>query len=180
LGELSYSTYSELGFNKILLVEGVTDVKVIQQFLRMLKKDNEVVILPLGGGQLANGNCEHELSELKRITPNIFCIVDSEKISAESPPIKERIDFEILCEKLGFKVLLTEKRAIENYLSDRAIKQIYGPGFSALTDYEILSMHKPGWGKSDNWKIARTMNKEEIVSTDLFRFLEEMSLDIMH
>lgn len=38
LGELSFSGQRELGFNKILLVEGKTDVKTYQQFLRTLQK----------------------------------------------------------------------------------------------------------------------------------------------
>lgn len=34
LGEMSYSSYTSMGFNKILLVEGITDVRTFQQFLR--------------------------------------------------------------------------------------------------------------------------------------------------
>jgi len=39
LGEMSFAAYKEMGFESILLVEGVSDVKTIQQFLRKLKKD---------------------------------------------------------------------------------------------------------------------------------------------
>src|SRR5713226_7681997 len=34
LGELGFSAYKELGFDKIHLVEGVTEVLTLQQFLR--------------------------------------------------------------------------------------------------------------------------------------------------
>ena len=56
LGELSYSAYRELGFKKVLLVEGRTEIKVIQQFLRKYNKDNEFFIMSLGGSQYI---CEH-------------------------------------------------------------------------------------------------------------------------
>ena len=64
-GELSYSGYQELGFESILLVEGVTEVKVFQQFLQKYGLNHKVVVMPLGGRQLINGNRELELEELK-------------------------------------------------------------------------------------------------------------------
>src|SRR2546428_7327540 len=44
VGEMSFSSFKEMGFDTILLVEGVTEVKAIQQFLRALKKDHQVVV----------------------------------------------------------------------------------------------------------------------------------------
>ena len=67
LGEMSFSSFKELGFERILLVEGVTDVKTTQQFLRLLNKDHKVVVLPLGGDQLAKGNVELELEGVPEI-----------------------------------------------------------------------------------------------------------------
>lgn len=42
LGELSFSGYQALGFNKVLLVEGATDLKTLQQLLRMYRKDHQM------------------------------------------------------------------------------------------------------------------------------------------
>src|SRR5262249_29182042 len=69
-GELSFSAYKDLGFDTLLLVEGVTEVLAIQQFLRMYGKDHQVVLLPLGGDNFINGNRETELQEILRITEN--------------------------------------------------------------------------------------------------------------
>jgi predicted ATP-dependent endonuclease of OLD family len=55
-GQLSFSGYQELGFDKILLVEGASEVKVFQQFLRKYGLDHKVVLMPLGGNQLINGS----------------------------------------------------------------------------------------------------------------------------
>jgi hypothetical protein len=170
---MSFSSFKELGFERILLVEGVTDVKTIQQFLRMQNKDHKVIVLPLGGDQLAKGNVELELAELARITSpaNIAALVDSERDSAGAAPISARTLFEQSCKKLGFKVQLTQLRAIENYLSDRAIKGEFGPSFNALGPFETLKTSSNPWDKRESWRIARRMNWHEIESTDLGHFL---------
>lgn len=176
LGEMSFSSFKELGFESILLVEGVTDVKTIQQFLRLLGKDHKVIVLPLGGDQLAKGNVELELAELVRITSpgNIAALVDSERSSAGAAPISARTLFEQSCKKLGFKVQLTQLRAIENYLSDRAIKEEFGPSFSALNPYQPLKAASNPWDKKESWRVARRMKWPEIDSTDVGQFLASL------
>jgi ABC-type multidrug transport system ATPase subunit len=176
LGEMSFSSFKELGFERILLVEGVTDVKTTQQFLRLLNKDHKVVVLPLGGDQLAKGNVELELAELARITlpGNISALVDSERGSAGAAPIIARTLFEESCKKLGFKVRLTQLRAIENYLSDRAIKEELGPSFNALGQYEALKASSNPWDKRETWRIARRMKWQELESTDVGQFLASL------
>jgi predicted ATP-dependent endonuclease of OLD family len=84
-GELSFSGYQELGFDKILLVEGASEVKVFQQFLRKYRLDHKIVLMPLGGSQLINAQREAELQELQRITPKLFAIIDSEKAAVDQP-----------------------------------------------------------------------------------------------
>lgn len=176
LGEMSFSSFKELGFERILLVEGVTDVKTTQQFLRLLNKDHKVVVLPLGGDQLAKGNVELELAELARITSpgNIAALVDSERGSAGAAPMAARTLFEQSCKKLGFKVRLTQLRAIENYLSERAIKEELGPSFNALGPYETLKASSSPWDKRESWRIARRMKWPELESTDVGEFLASL------
>ena len=68
VGELSFSAFKDMGCDRILLVEGVHDVKTVHQFLRMVKKDHQTVVMPLGGDQLARGGVEAELAELNRLS----------------------------------------------------------------------------------------------------------------
>jgi ABC-type cobalamin/Fe3+-siderophores transport system ATPase subunit len=150
IGELSFSSFKELGCSQILFVEGVTDVRTVQQFLRMINKDHQVVILPLGGDQLARADMEVELAELKRITPNVAALVDSEKVSAESEPAARRKSFADSCGRLGFKICLTKLRAIENYLSDRAIKTVKGDKYRVLEPYQKLEESSLPWAKHEN------------------------------
>jgi len=169
MGELNFSSYRELGYDAILLVEGVHDVKAIQQFLRKIGRDHKIVIIPLGGTQFINGKIEMQLNELKRITNNLFCLIDSECKDSTSLPSKQRIEFKELCEKLGIKICMTKKRAIENYFTEKAIKKIFGDNSKALEDYEELPIY---WPKQRNWRIASEMNWEEIKDTDIGEFLK--------
>lgn len=170
LGELSFNGYQELGFDKILLVEGPTEVRTIQQFLRQLKKDHKIVLLQLGGSSMINGIREQELLELSRISKNISALIDSEQPSAGTPLEPSRSAFVEVCKNAGIFCHVLERRATENYLSDNAIKSIKGPSRGALGPYEKLvsAVH---WNKSENWLIARQMQLSDLAGTDLFRFL---------
>jgi hypothetical protein len=116
LGELSYSAMRELGYTKILGVEGVKDIKTIQQLLRKIEKDREVVLLPLGGSAMINGQAEGPLREIQRISADIRILIDSEKHLGSGPLAKDRQAFVRVCESIGIQLHVLERRAIENYL----------------------------------------------------------------
>lgn len=171
LGELSFSGYRELGFDKILLVEGTTDVKTIQQFLRLYRKDHQIVLLPLGGGSLINGSSEIELGEIKRISENVFALIDSERASLDAPLDLDREEFVETCEKVGITCHVLDRRATENYFTDEAIKNIKGSEYQALDPYQLLKDISHSWSKAENWRIAREMTLEDLTATDLGKFL---------
>lgn len=173
LGELSFSSYKTLGFEKVLLVEGTHDLVTIQQFLRKepLKKDSSVVLIPLGGASMINGKRAVELAEIKRICQNVFALIDSEKASAKAKLSNERSEFVKLCVRYDIKILVLGKRAIENYFTDEYIKQELGPKYSQLQEFEKLSEATNSWGKQYNWRIANRMPFSEIEKTDLGNFL---------
>jgi energy-coupling factor transporter ATP-binding protein EcfA2 len=175
VGEMSFSAFKELGVDSLLLVEGVTDVKTFQQFLRKLKKDASVVVIPLGGGSMVCGGREIELEEILRITPKVFAIVDSEREGKGLPPLQARDDFRGSCEKLGIDVHLIARRATENYFTDKAVKAVLGDGASALGEFESLKESSQQWGKSQhNWQIASRMTREDIQKTDVGLFLSKL------
>lgn len=174
LGELSFSSYRELGFETVLLVEGRTEVKAIQQFLRLLKKDHQVVLIPLGGDTLINANSEAELGELARISDRICAVIDSERSSAGQPLSPNRQGFVEACNKVNINCKVLERRALENYLTDGAIKKAKGPSYQALGPYQERTTLAPIWAKTDNWRIAREMSLAELQVTDLGQFLQNM------
>ncbi len=157
LGEMSFSAYQEIGFKKILLVEGITEIKTFQQFLRLFHKDHDVVFIPLGGSQFKNWKIEFELGELKRISDQIAVIIDSEKQSIDEPLKPEIQQFLDICKKLDFKILVTDLRATENYFTQTSIRaEKNSDKYSSLKPYEKFEESKHGWAKEDNWRIAMT------------------------
>jgi hypothetical protein len=170
LGEMSFSSFKEMGCDRVLLVEGVHDVLTAHQFLRKLNLDHKVVVLPLGGDSLARGGVEIELAEIRRLTDKISVLVDSERGRENGPPKKERAAFLDLCQRLKFDTCMTERRAIENYFSDRGVKAVHGGKYSALKPFERLGDSALPWSKSENWRIAREMSFDDIQNTDVGEF----------
>jgi hypothetical protein len=170
LGEMSFSTHRELGLDKVLLVEGPTDVKVMQQFLRMMSKDHKVVLLPLHG----HFPEATELDEILRITDKVAALIDSERSSPGAPLAQNREAFLELCRDRNLKAQALEHRATENYFPDEIVKREFGPTYRALAPYERLNNADPHWGKSQNWQLAAAMDIDAIKKTDLGKFLESL------
>jgi hypothetical protein len=169
---MSYSSWREIGAETVLLVEGVTEVKTIQQFLRLLKLEHSVLLLPLGGHQMIRGDAAHELSEIKRITPNVHVLIDGERGGENDPLPAQRVAFLQVCKSLGYRAHATERRATENYFTDKAVQAVFGENYQAPGPYQPLENLKCGWNKSDNWRIARHMVIEDLLTTDLGQFLK--------
>jgi len=174
LGELSYSTYREFGFKKVLLVEGRTEIKTFQQFLRKYRQDQHILILSLGGKDFINGHSIEELREIQRISDQIYILIDSEKNSPSAELEQCRQKFKQNCEMDRIHCHILERRATENYFTDRAIKSVKGDSYSALDNYQLLGNASLGWSKSENWRIAKEMTKEELESTDLGEFIKRI------
>lgn len=171
LSEMSFSAWREAGFDHVLLVEGVTDVLTFQAFLRKLRLDHRVVVLPMGGDQFFGKDRSIELAELARLAPKVAVIIDSERAAKDAAISDQRASFLAKCRELGFSAHATELRATENYLSDDAIKSTIGADHSALAPFERLRDRRTGWSKSDNWRAAREMSIADIESTDIAQFL---------
>ncbi len=172
LGEMNYSSYKDLGFQQILLVEGPTEVKTFQQILRKMSKDHKVLLLPLHGR--ITGDMEAEIEEIKRISPSISALIDSERTAPGEEIEATRRGFIDLCGRKNIMCHALELRATENYFSDKAIKEVFGNSYRALAPYEKLKDATPHWTKAQNWKLAGAMSLEEVVATDLGRFLEQL------
>lgn len=175
LGELGFSAYRDLGFDSVLLVEGPSEVKTLQQWLRLARKDHEIVLLQLGGNSMINAKAEAELAEVQRISPNVSAVIDSERGKAGARLAADRQGFLDLCEKLNIPVLVTERRATENYLTDKAVKRAFGAKYASLGPFQLLKDAEPAWSKRNNWQAARHMTLDELAGTDLGDFLAKLA-----
>jgi len=171
VGELSFSAYRELGYDLLLLVEGVTDVKVVQQWLRLLHGDHKAVVVPLGGSAMITSNRNHELQELGRLANRVAVLIDSERSSAGEALAPERSAFLADCTAQQFLAHATDYRAIDNYLPDHAIKAAFGESKSALAPFESLATRNNGWAKAESWRAAKLMTKDELSASDVGQFL---------
>jgi len=174
VGEMSFSSFKEMGFETILLVEGVTEVKAIQQFLRVLKKDHQIVLIQLGGSAMIRGGVQSELAELKRLSDHVAVLIDSERTAPNASLPAGRDAFLRDCQALGFEVHATDLRAFENYLTQTAIQALMGPKYQALGPYQVLRDLQPSWAKVDNWRIARAMTDADVLGTDVGKFLASL------
>lgn len=175
LGSLGIAGLMDLGWDRVLLVEGPKDVRTAQQLLRLYGKDRQTIVLPLGGDSMVNGNISHELSEVRRLCSHVFALVDSERDSADSSPIQARQKFAAICKGLNIKCCLTERRAIENYISQEMIDKTWNhEQYRALGHYDEPAKDGSFWGKGESWKAVRHLTRKEIEATDIGKFLASM------
>jgi hypothetical protein len=171
LGELGYSGYRDLGFEKIVLVEGTTDVRTVQELLHVLGLRPNAVFLPLGGRDVINPHAESYLLEVARISKHVTALVDSERNAASDVLGPDQAGFADACARVGIACHVLDRRAIENYLPDAAVKAVFGKEFGALGPFDRTP---PGWRKQDNWRIASKIPKATLLRTDLGKFLLEL------
>ncbi|MFJ6901781.1 ATP-dependent nuclease [Streptomyces hokutonensis] len=172
LGQLSFDNRPEMGFSKVLLVEGKTELRALMQFLRLYEKEHKVLMLPLHGGDMIRGDSEQELADLLRIGGDVHYLIDSERTATGATLEPDRQDFMDVCNRLGISGLVLERRALENYFTDDAVKRAFGGAAQALGHYEKLSKSaNAGWRKTNNWRVANEMRKTDLDGTDLGTFL---------
>jgi predicted ATPase len=174
LGEMSFAAYRDLGFDSVLLVEGVNDIKTAQQLLRTMRKDHRVVVLQLGGAQMIRPSRVAEVSEVLRLTKRAFVLIDSEKASADVAISKDRQEFLAACKEAGITAVATERRALEHYLPDSAIKAAFGSKYRALHPFEDRSTPPVVWAKSESWRAAREMTADELAACDIGRLFDQI------
>lgn len=174
LGELSFAGYRDLGYTTVLLVEGPTEVPAIQQFLRLYGKDHQVVMLMLGGSSLIKKDVDVQLEEITRISDRIFALIDSERSAPDEPLASDREAFVQACGRAGIECHVLERKAIENYFTDAAVKAAKDDSYRALEHYEVLRKVDPRWHKSENWRIAHEMTEADLEGTDLGDFLKQL------
>jgi hypothetical protein len=177
LGELSFTAYRELGYEEILLVEGPNDVTAFRSLLRKVGMDARFVLLHLGGSSGIRPDAEPQLAEIQRLGVRVRAIVDSEKAAEREGLSSAHTGFRSACEALGISCHILERRAFENYLTERAVKAVKGDKYRALGPYERLHDVDPHWAKTENWRITQAMEMSELLGTDLGDWFAELDAD---
>ena len=120
---------------------------------------------------MINGSTEDQLAELARFGTPMSALIDSERLDADSPLEEPRRSFVEACSKQSIECKVLDRRATENYLTDRAVKQVKGEKYRALGPYERLADAPMPWAKTENWRIADAMDLDDFRDNDLGKFL---------
>lgn len=170
LSELGYEVTDNLVSDLIVLVEGPTDIPVLETFLMKMGISKNLLIKfwPLGGdimGQL-------DLSVFgEKYT--IVALVDQDPRSG-----KVRRQFIEACKAAGIPATRLKRYSIENYFSMKALKAVFGkqiPDGVSEIDPKIPLEKQIGFDvKKRSRNIAREMEIDEIKNTDLYAFLQSL------
>jgi hypothetical protein len=174
LGEMDFAAHRRMGCTKVLLVEGPTEVKAVRQLLAKRGDGRSVVLLPLGGSSMINGRRADELGEIRKICPNVYALIDSERGSPGDPVSIPHQEFLEACQRHGIDAHALERRSFENYLGNEAVRKVLGRPYRALKPYEDVKRAFSRWPKSENWRIVRAMRLEDFVDTDLLGFVDHV------
>ena len=175
LGQLSFDKRPDMGFSKVLLVEGKTEIRALTQFLRLYGKEHEVLMISMHGNDLIRGDSEQELTDLLRVGGDVHYLIDSERETPGASLSKDRQAFVELCTQLNIPGRVLERRALENYFTDGAVKRAFGASAQALGPHEKLAkLSGAVWRKTDNWRAAFEMRLPDLNGTDLGAFLQAL------
>ncbi len=171
LADLGYSVTDNLVSDLILLVEGPSDLQVLEEALiKMgLYGDFNIKIWSLGGDNMA----QLDLSVFAEHY-SIMALVDNDPKSGHV-----RETFMEKCAELNIPVTRLKRYAMENYFTLRAVNEVYRKWGNKVPDtVTSVAPEKPldeqiGFNvKRNNREIAQEMTMEEFQATDdLYEFL---------
>lgn len=167
IDSLGYSVTENLVADVLILLEGPTDIPVIQEMLNWVGINSyyNIKFWPLGGDIMAS----LDLSVFADRN-NVFALVDSDPGSSG-----QRTRFGNKCKENGVFFKKLERYSIENYFPLEAIKKVF-PDQIIDTSQKISSKKSVDTQiglsiKSKNGEIVKNMKVSDIEGTDLYEFL---------
>lgn len=170
LSDLGYSVVDNLVSDVVILVEGPTDVPVLEEFLLKmdLPRKYDIRIWPLGGDIM-------DQLDLDIFVQSYFLIALLDKDPGSA---KVRKKFSDKCKDKNIPVHKLKRYAIENYFPLPVLRAIFGAQISSsISSIEPDKKLETQIGmnvKNNNKKIARAMTLADIAGTDLLQFLEKV------
>lgn len=163
LDDLGYSVTDNLVSDIVILVEGPSDVPVVEEFLIKLGlyESYDTKLWPLGGDIMD----QLDLSVLAQ-SYSLIALLDND-------PGSDRIRKRFIenCEANGIPVFRLQRYSIENYFPLRVLKEEFGsqiPSHVSEIRPEIKLEDQIGLSvKKSNRKLAKSMTLDEIKGTDL-------------
>ena len=168
LDDLGYSVADNLVSDLVVLVEGPSDVPVLEElFVKQgLYRTYEVKIWPLGGDIMD----QVDLSVMSE-RYSVIALIDRDPKSA-----KIRLRFERKCKDLNIPVHRLARYSIENYFTVDALRSVFGgqiPVSVTTIDPSVKLEDQIGLNvKNNNRRVARAMQLSDLAGTDLEKFMQ--------
>jgi hypothetical protein len=109
------------------------------------------------------GAKDFDLAPLRKVTPNMVMFVDKDNDEGSSEPKPSRQELQEKCKALGIPCIVTEKRQIEDYFTEDAVRQGLPSNILAGWKYEAgKPMGEQLPTKKYNGAIAAAMKWEDI------------------
>ncbi len=167
LDDLGYAVTDNLVSDLVILVEGPSDVPVIEELLRKydLSARFEIRIWPLGGDIMDQVDLSVFAEKYR-----IVAVVDHDP---DSGAVRRR--FERKCKESDIPVHRLSRYSIENYFTLEALRKVFGaqvpPEITAIDQAKKLSKQIGFDVKKRNRAIAREMSIADFENTDLEKFI---------
>jgi AAA15 family ATPase/GTPase len=172
---LGYSITENLVADLIILLEGPTDIPVIQEMLEWMgiSATYNVKFWALGGDIMAS----LDLSVFAERN-NVYALVDSDPGSSV-----QRTRFINNCAETGIRCKKLERYSIENYFPLDAVKLVFpnqipteirNISHKKAIDVQLGFKEKNKSIKNKNAEIVKHMKLSDIEGTDLYKFLEDI------
>jgi hypothetical protein len=170
LDDLGYSVTDNLTSDLVILVEGPSDVPVIEELLIKLGlyESYNIKMWPLGGDTMD----QLDLTVLAQ-SYSIIALIDNDPGSE-----KVRKRFQANCDRSGIPVHRLKRYAIESYFPLRVLREEYSGQFPTTVNQiapDIKLEDQIGFNvKKSNRKLAKAMSLDEIAGTDLEVFFGQV------
>jgi hypothetical protein len=111
------------------------------------------------------GTKDFDLSPLRNVTPNMIMFVDKDNEPGSSNPKETRKVLMDLCRTSGVPCITTDKRQIEDYFTEEAVRKILPTSLQTSWNYDAskpMGEQIPNGWKKYNAKIAAAMKWEDV------------------
>lgn len=170
LDDLGYDVTDNLVSDLVILVEGPSDVPFLEEFLIKLDIYNRynIKFWPLGGDIMA----QLDLSVLAQ-NYKLIALIDRDNASS-----RIRRAFVNRCKEFDIPVHRLKRYAIENYMPLHVLREVFGSQIpDGIQEIDVIKKLQSQLGinvKKSTRKIAKKMSSDDIESTDLQKFFDEV------
>ena len=151
----------------VVYVEGKTAAVIFEEWLKKWPEREKILghllLIFYDCNPDSMGTEDYDLSKLKKITTNMMVFVDKDNDPGSDEPKEPRKKLRAMCEKFGIPYKNTDKRQIEDYFTEEAVRKALPTNIGKGWNYDSSKpMGEQLPTKKYNRAIAATMKWEDV------------------